>query len=173
MILNCNFKYQRLVKRFRVIGGITSTIVLCLSAGCATTTSGKVYQNMALAGAAGAIYGSTQQDYKTTQAVLYGSLAAAIAAATTIYFEDPDKEQIRLRNELKSLKAKLDQINEPKLVGVEPATFGARIPAKYKNMIQPGEWKVFELDQWVEDGDNRLIHQDKVMELTPPSLKPN
>ncbi len=127
---------------------------------------------MALAGSAGVAYGYSQSDYKGTQAALYGSLAAAIAAVTTLYFEDPDKEEIKLRNEVKSLKAKLDQINEPKLIGMQPAIIGARIPEKYKSLIQPGEWRVYEMDEWVEESENRIIHQDKVMELVPPSLNP-
>ncbi|WP_277577952.1 hypothetical protein [Bdellovibrio svalbardensis] len=187
----------RLIKRARTAGGVTSafkppalqhcsrfTVVtsvfargtaaatLCLAAGCATTTSGKVYQNMVLGGAAGVAYGSSQSDYKGTQAALYGSLGAAIAAATTIYFEDPDKTEIKLRNEVNTLKAKLDHISEPKLVGSVPATFGARIPVKYRQLVQPGEWKVYETDTWVEESENRLIHQDKIMELIPPVLIP-
>ena len=39
-------------------------------------------------------------------------------------------------------------------------------------MINPGEWKIYALDQWIEAGENQLIHQDKIMELIPPSLVP-
>ena len=39
-------------------------------------------------------------------------------------------------------------------------------------MINPGEWKIYALDQWIEDSENKLIHQDKMMELIPPSLIP-
>src|SRR5438445_6339118 len=116
---------------------ILSISSLLILSSCASTTSQKVYQNMTLAGVACAAYGYSHEDYKNTQAALYGSLAAAIAAAVTLYVEDPDKEEIKLRNEVKSLKAKLDQINEPKLIGVQPATFNARIPEKYRAMVQP------------------------------------
>ncbi|QDK37923.1 hypothetical protein [Bdellovibrio sp. NC01] len=140
--------------------------------GCATTSTEKVYQNMILAGTAGAIYGATKPEYKTTQSVMYGAVGAAVAAAVTLYFEGPDKEEIKLRQEVQSLKARLDQFTEPKVISQGPATFGARIPEKYRAMVNPGEWKVYSMDEWVDDGENRIVHQDKAMELIPPSLIP-
>lgn len=141
-------------------------------AGCASTSTERVYRNMILAGTAGAVYGSSRPEYKGTQAALYGSAAATIAAALTLYLEGPDKQEIKLRQEVESLKAKLDQFTEPKVVTQGPATFGARIPEKYRSLVNPGEWKVYAVDEWNEDGDNRLVHSDKAIELIPPTLVP-
>lgn len=146
-------------------------IFICIAtAGCASTSTQRVYRNMIVAGAIGAGLGSADHDYPETKAIMYGSMGAAIAAAATLYFDGPDKEELRLRQEVETLKAKLDQITEPKLVSERPATFGAALPEKYKSMIHPGSFKVYELDRWESDSDNHMIHIDKEMELIPPAL---
>ena len=142
-------------------------------AGCAHTTKEKVFQNMLLAGSAGVLLGQQREDFKTTYSTMYGSLAAAIAGAVTLYINDPDKEAEKLREEVKKMKTQMDQMSEPRLASQTQATFGAKVPDKYRSMINPGEWRIYELNQWIEDGENRLIHQDKIMELIPPTLKPN
>lgn len=147
--------------------------LLSLTIGCAHTTKEKVFQNMLIAGATGVVIGQQKEDYKTTYSTMYGGMAAAIAAAVTLYINDPDKESDKLREEIRSMKVQMDQIGEPRLASQTPATFGAKVPSKYRSMINPGEWRVYEINQWIDDGDNRLIHQDKIMELIPPSLKPS
>ena len=150
-------------------------IVLSFSAaaGCAHTTKEKVFQNMIIAGVTGAIIGQQKEDYKTTHSIMYGGVAAAVAGTVTLYINDPDKESEKLREEIRVLRTQMDQIGEPRLATQTPATFGAKVPDRYRSMINPGEWRVYEINQWIEDGENRLIHQDKIMELIPPSLKPS
>jgi len=144
-----------------------------IATGCASSTKGRVFQNMLIAGATGVLMGQQKEDYKTTYSTMYGGVAAAVAGAVTLYMNDPDKEADKLREEIRVLKTQMDQIGEPRLATQTPATFGAQVPNKYRAMINPGEWRVYEINQWVEDGENRLLHQDKIMELIPPSLKPN
>ncbi|MBS1972657.1 MAG: hypothetical protein JSU04_20280 [Bdellovibrionales bacterium] len=148
-------------------------LIIALTTGCAHTTKERVFQNMLIAGATGVVLGQQKEDYKTTYSTMYGGMAAAVAGAITLYLNDPDKEAEKLREEIRVMKTQLDQIGEPRLATQTPATFGAKVPNKYKSMINPGEWRVYEINQWIEDGDNRLIHQDKIMELTPPSLIPS
>lgn len=144
-----------------------------LTGACATTTKGKVAEWTVLGGLAGGAYGSSRPEYKDQNAVMYGAVGAAIGALAAVYYHDPDKQTEQLRLENAKLKKDLDAFSEPKVLVETPATFNSRIPEKYKRLINPGEWRVAEIDQWIEDGENRLIHQDKVMELIPPSLKPN
>lgn len=142
-----------------------------LASGC-TTTKEKVFRDMALAGAAGLALGQNEDRYKNANSLLYASSFAAGAAVISLFINDPDKETERLRAEKSRLQADLDQAFNPTLTSELPGTLNGKIPEKYKGLIQPGEWKVYALDQWIEDGENRLIHQDKIMELIPPSLKP-
>ncbi|MBL7557609.1 MAG: hypothetical protein JNM24_17400 [Bdellovibrionaceae bacterium] len=142
--------------------------------GCSSlSTKEKVVLNSTIAGAAGYTYGEHKETNKNSNALLYGSMFALGASIASIYFFDPDSEKEKYRTESIELKKKLDEFQNPRLV-VETNSFQTgKVPLKYKNMIEPGSWKIYEIDEWVEDGENRLIHQDKLMELTPPLLKPN
>lgn len=154
---------------------IKTILLICLVlqlTSCASTTRDRTYRNMALAGVAGVALGQAQPAYKGTLSLAYAGVGAAVAAALTLYFDDGEKEVERLRAENKIFAAKLGQFDNGKVVGQGTATFGAKVPEKYKALINPGEWRIYDLDQWVEGDDNRLIHQDKMMELIPPSLNP-
>ena len=140
---------------------------------CAFKVRNQVYQNMAISGALGAAYGYSRQNCRNTYATLYGSLGAALAAAASFYLLDPDKQVANLEKENQQLKASLDQFQNPRVLYEAPGTFNSKIPDKYRKLIQPGEWRVSEIDQWTEESENRIIHQDKIMELIPPSLIPN
>ena len=165
------------IGRIGSVAGCLARALMALSffaaASCAHTTKEKVFQNMLIAGATGVLIGQQKENYKTTHSIMYGGVAAAVAGAVTLYMNDPDKESEKLREEIRVLKTQMDQIGEPWLATKTPATFGAKVPDKYRSMINPGEWRVYEINQWIEDGENRLIHQDKIMELIPPSLKPS
>lgn len=147
-------------------------LFLLFNLGCATSQKGKIVE-WSLAGlAAGSVYGSTRQDFKDKNAMMYGAVGAAVGAIAGLYYFDPDKNSERLTEENKRLRKDLDLVQLPRVIAETPATFNTKIPEKYKKLINPGEWKISELDQWIEEGENRLIHQDKMMELIPPSLKP-
>lgn len=148
-------------------------LFLSATAKSAFTSRQKVYQNMALAGSAGVLYGILQPENRNTYGLLYGSLGSALAAVITLYYLNPDLETKELANENRRLKASLDQFQNPKVLYTTPGTFHSKIPEKYRKLVQPGEWRVSEIDQWIEEGENRIIHQDKIMELVPPSLIPN
>lgn len=151
---------------------LTLASALLIATACAHTPTEEVFQNMILAGVAGIAMGQQKEEYKTTHSLMYGGLGAAAAGAVTLYLKNPDKETERMRTEVLKLKAQIESFSEPELKSQTPGTFGARVPDKYRAMISPGEWRIYEINQWIEDGENRIIHQDKIMELIPPSLRP-
>lgn len=124
-----------------------------------------------MAGAAGVLVGQSRTDYKATYSSLYGGVSAAVAAALTVYLDDPDKEVERLRSEIRMLSGAADTFEKGQVTHQSPATFGAKVPEKYRGLIDPGEWRVYQIDRWREDGENRLVHESAVMELSPPSLR--
>lgn len=146
-------------------------VSLALLCGCAgKTLKEKTWRNMIAAGAVGAVIGSQQPAFKSTQAALFAATAASLAAAVSLHvYEAAD---VDLKSENERLRQELDQAFDPKREAEAPGTMNAKVPAKYQNLIDPGQWRVFQIDEWVEDGENRMIHQDKVMELIPPSLRP-
>lgn len=121
----------------------------------------------------GGAYGGTRNEYQSQNAVLFGSLGALTGLLSYYYFNDPDKKVESITEENLKLKAQLEDFYSPKTIAESPGTFNSKIPAKYKKLVRPGEWKISEIDQWIDEGENRLIHQDKIMELIPPTLIPN
>lgn len=152
---------------------LTLVIVLGLLAGCATTNRNKTLQAMAIAGAAGIAYGLTRANNRQENAALYGGIGAASAGALGLWVWNSDQELERFKSESQAFSDELDRVRAPSKILESPATFGAKIPAKYRSLVQPGSWRVSEISQWIEDGENRLIHQDTIMELIPPSLNPS
>lgn len=144
--------------------------VLSLFSGCATSYRGKIYEAMALGGVAGGLYGHSKPESKDANALLWASAGAAVGAALSVYFLDPEEANEALKTENARLREDLNRIENKRVTAETTGIFGAKIPAKYRHLINPGEWKVTQIDLWVEDGENRLIHQDQVMELIPPSL---
>lgn len=141
-------------------------------ASCATTPREKIMQNIIVGVVTGFAVGSQRKDNSKAFGLLYGGMAGATAGLATAYLSNDDSENERLFAENKKLKTDLEKVYSPSLVYEGNGMMNAKVPEKYKAMIQPGEWKIYAYDQWVEDGENRLIHQDKIMELTPPSLVP-
>lgn len=147
-------------------------LVIIFSAFGCSTVKGKIYRDMAIGAAVGLALGQNEEKYKNANSLMYAGSFAAGAAAISLLINDPDQEIEKIRKETLQIKSELDQVLNPTLTNQFPGTLNGKIPAKYKGLIQPGEWKIYALDQWVEDGENRMVHQDKIMELIPPSLRP-
>ncbi len=154
---------------------LKNSVVIILSlglTGCATSFKAQLLQTMAATAAIGAVYGLSKPENKTPNAVMWGALGATSGALITVLTHDPDKEAERQRREAERLREELSLLNSPKLEKQTSGLFGSKVPEKYRHLINPGEWNVSRIDQWIEEDENRLVHQDLVMELTPPTLKP-
>lgn len=145
---------------------------LTLTMGCASTSKNRIYQSMAAGALVGAMHGFSKPEDKEAYALMWSGVGAAVAGVIAVHHFDSEKDVERLRAETSRLQDELDRINSPRIEAKSSAFFGNRVPEKYRDLINPGEWRVSRIDQWVEDDENRLIHQDLVMELVPPSLNP-
>jgi len=141
-------------------------------ASCASTPRETIMRNIIVGVAAGYVVGNLRKENSKAYGLLYGGIAGTAAGLATAYLASSDSENERLLAENKKLKTDLEKVYSPELVHAGTGMMNAKVPEKYKAMINPGEWKIYAYDQWIEDGENRLIHQDKIMELTPPSLVP-
>lgn len=139
---------------------------------CATSFKGKLSQKMALGAGVGALYGSSKDHSKDAHSLMWAGVGAATGALFSMYMDDPDKEVQRLIDESKRLRMEMDEMRSPKLEATVSAFPKSQLPSKYQRLVSPGEWRIYEIDEWVEEGDSRLVHRDKIMELVPPSLKP-
>lgn len=146
-------------------------IPLVTAIGGCTSIKEKVLRDMTVAAVVGYAIGQTQQKEKDANSIMYAGVLATATAVAGLHFYDPDKQIETLKSDVTSLRKKLDQEFEPELENQMPGTLAGKIPKNYRALIQPGAWKVYAINQWIEDGDNRIIHQDKIMELIPPSLR--
>lgn len=147
-------------------------LLTCLQLGCASSEyQKKIYKNMALSGLVGVVVGQTHDEYRKTHSSIYGAVGAALGALLTVYFEDPEKETKRLKEEVELLRQANGLDSPPRKVAQKAFNFGEEVSQEYQKLITPGEWRIYQVDRWKEEGENRLVHEDKVMELVPPALK--
>lgn len=150
---------------------ISLSIIALTLYSCANTPKNTLVTNVIIGVAAGYAIGSMNKNNSVAFGLLYGGMGGTAAALGTAYLSDFDKDSKRLASENEKLRKDLEAITAPKTVYQSPAMFNSKVPDKYKRLIQPGEWRISEIDQWIEESENRIIHQDKIMELIPPSLK--
>ena len=139
--------------------------------GCATTHKEKIIRNSLLAASTGVAYGVTQDEFKTQHALMYGATAGLITAAVSLYYYDPEKEAESLKKETAALKAKLDEFKNPVLLNQGSTLFSSQIPGELSKFVQPGSWKHYSLNQWIQDPNNQniWIKQTEMYEIIPPS----
>lgn len=150
---------------------VNSVLFACLT-GCASSPRTKIYQAMAAGALTGALYGLSKTSDQEAYALMWSGVGASVAGAVAVHYFSSDADVDHLQAETQRLQSELDRINSPRVEVKSSAFFGGKVPEKYQALINPGEWRVSRIDQWIEDDDNRLVHQDLVMDLTPPSLNP-
>lgn len=160
---------------------VFSKIIICcitlIHIGCATSIKGKILQNTLLAGAAGAAYGNSLESHKTTHSAMYAGIASAVTAIATVYYLDPDKNVDSVRKTAGQLRDELDSFENRSSTRKYSQSSGStiesfdKLPPEYRSMVDPGQWTLYELDEWIDGGEGRLIHQDKMLELKPATLK--
>lgn len=120
----------------------------------------------------GALIGAQKAHSKEAHALMWGSFLGMLSGAYSIYSSNPDEEIRSLNAKLKLEVDERERMLTPKLVHASPHMMGDNFPKKYQSLVTPGEWRLFETDEWEEDGENRLRHIDKILEMNPPSLVP-
>ena len=156
------------------MNALNRIIILSISAsviGCATTSKDKILRNTLIAAGSGAAYGYNRQNYPISNAALYGATAAALTGIASLYLYDPDKETQKLKQETALLKEKIDQFEKPTLIDQGNSLFKSPFPPSLSKLVQPGEWKRYRIDQWVQDPNNQniWIKQVEMYEIIPPS----
>lgn len=150
---------------------VSSVLLLC---SCATTYRGKIVQNALIGAAVGVLVGQSKETHKGPNSIMYGSLGASIGGLGTVYYLDPDKEV----DSLKSVNAELAKAlaessgSKPPMLDYKGPALSApnKLPEKYKSLINPGEWAVYTIDEWEQIDESKMIHKDKMIQITPPTL---
>jgi hypothetical protein len=148
---------------------------LCLAvSGCSTIEKSKTLKRMAIAGAIGYGLGQFKSNNKDAYGLIYAGAAASSAAAFTA-FEEMQKNQ-KIDDENNQLRMKLDAFQkkfEPKVIQQGNSLFNSPLPKEVSGLVDPGEWKRYKLDQWVQDPNqlNVWYRQVEMFEIIPPSSR--
>ncbi len=142
-----------------------------LNTNCATTYKGKILEFASAGAIVGGAYGNSRPEYKDQNAMMYASLGALIGTIAGTYLMDPEKEINKAKLEISTLKAKLDEFQKPNLIDQGNSLFKSRLPNDLTKLIQPGEWKRYKIDYWVQDQSNQnlWLRQTEMFEVIPPS----
>lgn len=148
-------------------------VLIC--SGCATSKK-SILTGMAVSGLVGATTGyqsSPAGENKTAHAALWGAVAAAAAAAVGLYVFDEEKETDRLRLENRALADQIEKGSSQKEVEFEKNSkfIPDEFPQEFSSLIKPGNFRVYKIDRWEREGNNRLVYKSKMVELDPPKLK--
>lgn len=166
---------SKIIDLFKFVAVATLWLsALTMTVGCATSTRDKVLRDMAIGAAAGALLGQTKSDYRSTYSTMYAGIGAAAAGAVSTYVNVSKDDELRSENQ--NLKTKLDQFQkqmQPQLIEQGNSLFSSPIPKEVAGLIEPGEWKRYKLDQWVQDPNqsNTWYRQVEMFEIVPPVSK--
>jgi len=133
---------------------------------------------MLTAGAAGAVVGASTAppgENPSGHASLWAGVSAGAAAIASLFIFDEQARSESFEKQNSSLQKALSSLNgnSSELIFQNNQSFSKDLPQEYKSLIQPGQWSIYKLDQWSVQGENTLIHQDKMIKLQPPGLNPN
>ena len=141
---------------------------------CATTYRGKALESALIASSVGILYGLTRHDYPQENAMIFGSIGGAAGAITSIYLTNPDEEIQKIKSQNESLKEELDQISPERLRKTLQTGTAIQnlqmLPPKYRSLIIPGEWTLYEIDEWEQIDDEHIVNKTKLLELKPSRL---
>jgi len=153
-------------------------ILIAINVGCASLTlKQKKLVTIGSAAVIGGVVGAStapKDENKGTHAALWSGVAASVASIYTIYaMDESDAYEVAVK-ENQLLKDSLDRkINGPKDLKAEgKGLLGSKLPENVRNLVQPGGWKLYQLDRWVKDENNEnvFIHQNQALEIIPPSI---
>lgn len=167
----------------RPLGCVGSVILIVqiLCSGCATTNRTKTLIGMLAGGAVGAAIGYPTTPTGTDPAMhsAYVGMAGAVAMGVAgLFLFDEQKNSQELERKLRVAQAEISGLRGEERLSQEilyegRAPVGRSVPKQYQGLVTPGSWQVYKLNQWVKSGDSTLIHQDRMMRLTPAVFSPN
>lgn len=164
-----------------------TTIVLILltqiNTGCATMSNRtKTILSMIGVGVvAGTIAANIapKDENPVAHAAVWGGGAAAVTGVAGMYIFDEQKKREELDRKLEITQKELSAFrNESETNGtpveVESESGLSRdLPTEYKGLVRPGKWSIYKISNWVSQGENSLVHQDKILRIDPPQFQPS
>lgn len=145
--------------------------VVFLAACSSTNTRNIILRDMTVGAAVGALVGKARTDNREAYSAMYAGVGAATAGAISALINVPDENQIKKENEnLKEQVRKFEKQLQPQLVQQGNSLFSSPIPKEVSSLVEPGEWKRYKMDQWIQDQNqpNTWYRQVEMFEIIPP-----
>lgn len=139
--------------------------------GCATNRENRLAMTISGFAVGTALGGGTapEDERKEMHAVYWGGILGVATAIASNYLYSDDREVERATLENQKLQAQLDLIQNANKVLVKQGKGKFKNPSGEEFQSGNATWKLYQTDQWVKDGSNRMFHQDKMIEITPGS----
>lgn len=152
-------------------------LLLINCTGCSTMShKHKTLSYMAGAFAGGAAVGAStahEDDNKNMHGVLWGSAAAAVVGAIMAYTYDESSELKAREFKIREMEARLSDFRHNTVVKSSDGTtdyMEAKLPKDYRHLVKPGKWKLYKIDEWKKTPEGELVHQDKLLEISPATV---
>jgi hypothetical protein len=115
-------------------------------------------------------------DNKNLHGLLVGSAVSSLVGAGLIYFLDEDKLLKEKNTKILELTEKLNNQRYSKTIDKEGVISSLSLnhsdmPKEIKNLISPGNWKLYEIDEWKKISEGVMVHQDKELVFKYPKIK--
>jgi hypothetical protein len=159
---------------------IQCLLLLSLS-GCATMSSRtKTILSMigvgVVAGTVDANIGENRGSFNS-HSMAVGLGAAAITGVGAMYYFKEEERRIEAERQLEVAKKEISSLRGEDS-GAEAGQelnreFGLRrdLPPEYRGLVQPGSWTLYRTNTWVAQGENTLVHQDRILRIDPPRFQ--
>lgn len=161
---------------------ILSVLFITNLTGCAHLSN---KEKTLIAMAAGVVVGGTV-GYLTTpkdgsnpvaHATLFAGVTSAAAGGAGLFIFDESKKTEEALRQAEILKKELDAARETssstasQLDSEMPSFAGSKeLPKELQSLVKPGKWQLYRLNHWRAQSDSVLIHEDRMLKLTPPQL---
>ena len=157
-----------------IILGLISIVLLAINSCSSISTRNAVLRDITLGAVAGAILAQSRSENKDAYTLMYAGIGGATAGALSAIINIPDEDQLKKENEkLKEQVLKFQKQMQPQLIQQGNSLFSSPIPKEVSSLVEPGEWKRYKLDQWVQDPNqqNTWFRQVEMFEIIPPVAK--
>ncbi len=114
-----------------------------------------------------------------SRSMAVGLGAAAITGVGALYYFNDEGKKIEAERQLQVVQKELGALKGESLDADGSAEItrdsGLRrdLPPEYRNLVRPGGWTLYKTNSWVAQGENTLIHQDRILKIEPPRFQPS
>jgi hypothetical protein len=157
--------------------------LMILVSGCATFSNrNNTLISMVGAGLVAGIVAAQsapERESKILHGVLWGGGAAAFTGAVGLFYFDEEKRSTEAERKLGMAQKELDAFRGESDVATtqseleRSSALERELPSEYRALVKPGKWSVYKINQWVVQGENALVHQDRLLRLEPPQFQPS